>query len=150
LCDEAISQFRDACSRTGRTLVFGDGGSIVLVRGSDVVVTGDLFTPGAYPFLDVDHGGSVQGEIAGLNHILDLTVPTKTQEAGIYVIPSHGRICDEADVVEFRDMVVIIRDRIQDMIRRNMTLAWLQLVSAYNFVESRISANLCEDDLTLA
>lgn len=37
-----------------------DGGSIVLFRGSDVVVTGDLFTPGAYPFLDVDHGGSVQ------------------------------------------------------------------------------------------
>jgi hypothetical protein len=106
--------------------------------------------PGAYPFLDVDHGGSVQGEIAGLNHILDLTVPTKTQEAGTYVIPGHGRICDEADVVEFRDMVVIIRDRIQDMIRRNMTLAWLQLVSAYNFVESRISANLREDDLTLA
>lgn len=99
-----------------------DGGSIVLFRGSDVVVTGDLFTPGAYPFLDVDHGGSVQGEIAGLNHILDLTVPTKTREAGTYVIPGHGRICDEADVVEFRDMVVIIRDRIQDMIRRNMTL----------------------------
>ena len=103
-----------------------DGDSIVLFRGSDVVVTGDLFTPGAYPFLDVDHGGSVQGEIAGLNHILDLTVPTKTQEAGTYVIPGHGRICDEADVVEFRDMVVIIRDRIQDMIRRNMTLDQIQ------------------------
>lgn len=59
-----------------------DGGSIVLFRASDVVVTGDLFTPGAYPFLDVDHGGSVQGEIAGLNHILDLTVPPRLRRQG--------------------------------------------------------------------
>jgi len=125
-----------------------DGDSIVLFRGSDVVVTGDLFTPGAYPFLDVDHGGSVQGEIAGLNHILDLTVPTKTQEAGTYVIPGHGRICDEADVVEFRDMVVIIRDRIQDMMRRNMTLDQIQAArptrdydTEYVTVDSFVKAN---------
>jgi glyoxylase-like metal-dependent hydrolase (beta-lactamase superfamily II) len=99
-----------------------DGDSVVLFRGSDVVVTGDIFTPGGYPFLDVEHGGTVQGEIAALDHILELTVPAKTQEGGTYVIPGHGRICDEADVVEFRDMVVIIRDRIQDMVKRDMTL----------------------------
>jgi cyclase len=99
-----------------------DGDSVVLFRGSDVVVTGDIFTPGAYPFIDIEHGGSVQGEIAGLNHILELTVPAKTQEGGTYVIPGHGRICDEADVVEFRDMVVIVRDRIQNMIKRDLTL----------------------------
>jgi glyoxylase-like metal-dependent hydrolase (beta-lactamase superfamily II) len=125
-----------------------DGDSIVLFRGSDVVVTGDIFTPGAYPFLDVDHGGSVQGEIAGLNHILDLTVPTKTQEAGTYVIPGHGRICDEADVVEFRDMVVIVRDRIQDMIRKNMALEQIQAArptrdydTEYVTVDSFVKAN---------
>jgi len=99
-----------------------DGDSIVLFRGSDVISTGDIFTPGGYPFLDVERGGSVQGEIAALNHILDLTVPGKTQEGGTYVIPGHGRICDEADVVEFRDMLVIVRDRIRDMIRKGMTL----------------------------
>ena len=99
-----------------------DGDSIVLFRGSDVISAGDIFTPGAYPFLDLERGGGVQGEIAALNHILQLTVPGKTQEGGTYVIPGHGRICDEADVVEFRDMVVIVRDRIQDMIRQGMTL----------------------------
>jgi glyoxylase-like metal-dependent hydrolase (beta-lactamase superfamily II) len=99
-----------------------DGDSIVLFRGSDVISTGDIFTPGGYPFIDIERGGSVQGEIAALNHILELAVPAKTQEGGTYLVPGHGRICDGADVVEYRDMVVIVRDRIRDMIRKNMTL----------------------------
>jgi len=99
-----------------------DGDSLVLFRGSDVISTGDIFTPDGYPFLDIDHGGSVQGEIAALNHILQLAVPAKTQEGGTYIVPGHGRICDDADVVEFRDMVVIVRDRIRDMIQKGMTL----------------------------
>jgi cyclase len=99
-----------------------DGDSVILFRGSDVVSTGDIFTPGGYPFLDLERGGSVQGEIAALNHILELTVPAHTQEGGTYVIPGHGRICDEADVVEYRDMLVIIRDRIRDLIQKGMTL----------------------------
>jgi glyoxylase-like metal-dependent hydrolase (beta-lactamase superfamily II) len=99
-----------------------DGDSVVLFRGSDVISAGDIFTPGGYPFIDIDHGGSVQGEILALNHILQMTVPAKTQEGGTYVIPGHGRICDDADVVEFRDMVVIVRDRVRDMIQKGMTL----------------------------
>jgi cyclase len=99
-----------------------DGDSIVLFRGSDVISAGDIFTPGSYPFLDVERGGSVQGEIAALNHILELAIPAKTQEAGTYVIPGHGRICDDADVVEFRDMVVIVRDRVRDMIKKGMSI----------------------------
>jgi len=99
-----------------------DGDSIVLFRGSDVISAGDVFTPGAYPFIDLERGGSVQGEIAALNHILDLAVPARTQEGGTYIVPGHGRICDEADLVEFRDMIVIVRDRVRDLIGKGMTL----------------------------
>jgi cyclase len=99
-----------------------DGDSLVLFRGSDVISTGDIFTPDAYPFIDLEHGGSVQGEIAALNHILQLAVPAKTQEGGTYVIPGHGRVCDDADVVEFRDMLVIVRDRVRDLIQKGKTL----------------------------
>jgi cyclase len=99
-----------------------DGDSFVLFRGSDVVSAGDIFTPGGYPFIDIANGGTVKGEIAALNHLLQLTVPGHTEEGGTYVIPGHGRICDEADVVEFRDMIVIVRDRVQDMMKKNMTL----------------------------
>ncbi|HSR05768.1 MAG TPA: hypothetical protein VLM42_01340, partial [Bryobacteraceae bacterium] len=59
---------------------------------------------------------------AGLNHILDLAIPKDKQEGGTYIIPGHGRVCDEADVVEYRDMVTIIRDRVLDMIKKGMTL----------------------------
>jgi cyclase len=103
-----------------------DGDTVVLFRGSDVVATGDIFTPAGYPFIDLANGGSIQGEINALNHILQLTVPAHTQEGGTYVIPGHGRICDEADVVEYRDMIVIIRDRIRDMMSKKMTLAQIQ------------------------
>jgi hypothetical protein len=64
----------------------------------------------------------VQVLISALNRILQITVPLKYQEGGTYVIPGHGRICDEADVVEYRDMVTIVRDRVQDMIKKGMTL----------------------------
>jgi glyoxylase-like metal-dependent hydrolase (beta-lactamase superfamily II) len=87
---------------------------------------GDLFTPGSYPVIDLQNGGSVQGLIAGLNRILEITVPAKFQEGGTYVIPGHGRLCDEAEVVEYRDMVTIVRDRIQDLIKKGMTLEKVQ------------------------
>lgn len=99
-----------------------DGDSIVLFRRSDVLAVGDIFTPERYPFIDVDRGGTVNGLIAALNHILHLTVPERLQDGGTRVIPGHGRICNEADVVEYRDMVTIIRDRIADMIKRGMNL----------------------------
>lgn len=103
-----------------------DGDSIVHFRQSDVVSTGALFTPGHYPNIDVPKGGSVDGLLAGLNFILSLTIPADFQEGGTQVIPGYGRLCNEADVVEYRDMVSIIRDRVQDMRTRGMTLAQVQ------------------------
>ena len=99
-----------------------DGDSIVFFRRSDVLSTGDVFTPGSYPIIDLARGGSVKGEIDALNRIIDITVPAKYQEGGTLVIPGHGRLCDEADVVEYRNMLTVIRDRFQDMIKKGMTL----------------------------
>ena len=99
-----------------------DGDTMVYFRGSDVLSTGDVFTPGQYPVIDLRNGGSVNGVIAALNHVLEIAVPAKFQEGGTYIVPGHGRLGDEADVVEYRDMVTIIRDRIQNMIGKRMTL----------------------------
>jgi cyclase len=99
-----------------------DGDSLVFFRRSDVLSTGDVFTPGSYPVIDLARGGSVEGEINALNKIIDITVPAKYQEGGTLVIPGHGRLCDEADVVEYRNMLTIIRDRFRDMIKKGMTL----------------------------
>ncbi len=84
--------------------------------------TGDIFDTTGYPFIDIQHGGSMQGEIDALNHILDMAIPKHDEEGGTYVIPGHGRICDEFDVLEYRDMVTIIRDRVQASIKKGLTL----------------------------
>jgi glyoxylase-like metal-dependent hydrolase (beta-lactamase superfamily II) len=99
-----------------------DGDSIVFFRRSDVVVAGDTFVTTSYPFIDQANGGSIQGELNALNRILDIAVPAHEQEGGTYIISGHGRVCDEADVLEYRDMVTIVRDRIQDMVKRGLSL----------------------------
>jgi len=99
-----------------------DGDSLVYFRRSDVVSTGDIFNTTGYPMIDLARGGSVQGVLDGLNHILDLTIPAHHEEGGTMVIPGHGRICDEIDVVEYRDMMTIIRDRVRDLIRQGKTI----------------------------
>ena len=99
-----------------------DGDSLVFFRRSDVVSSGDLFITTTYPVIDIERGGSIQGVIAALNNILDITIPKDKQEGGTYVIPGHGRLCDEADVLEYRDMVTIIRDRVQDLARKGSSL----------------------------
>jgi cyclase len=103
-----------------------DGDSVVFFRHSDVVATGDIFRTDGYPVIDRQKGGNIQGVIDGLNLVLDLAVPAHHEEGGTFIVPGHGRICDEFDVVEYRDMVTIIRDRIQAMIKKNMTLAQVQ------------------------
>jgi len=100
-----------------------DGNSIVLFRKSDVVSTGDLFDLTGYPLIDLKAGGSIQAMVDSLNRLIDITVPEANAAGGTLVVPGHGRISDHADVVYYRDMVSIIRDRIQDMIRQKMTLA---------------------------
>ena len=99
-----------------------DGDTLVYFRGSDVVSVGDVFSPELYPVIDLENGGSVNGVIAALNRVLEITVPAKYQEGGTYVISGHGRLCDEAEVVEYRDMVTIVRDRIADLIKKGQSL----------------------------
>lgn len=98
------------------------GDTMVWFRKSDVVATGEIFNETSFPFIDLAHGGTINGIIEGLNQVLDITVPKHLQEGGTMVIPGHGRIGDEHDVLEYRDMVTIIRDRVQNAIKKGMTL----------------------------
>jgi glyoxylase-like metal-dependent hydrolase (beta-lactamase superfamily II) len=103
-----------------------DGDSIVLFRKSDTLAVGDLFTPDRYPVIDVAHGGSVNGLLRALNHILDLAVPEHLQDGGTRIIPGSGRLCNEADVVEYRNMVAIVRDRVRASLGKGMSLKEIQ------------------------
>jgi len=102
-----------------------DADSLVFFRRSDVIVTGPMVDLRHFPIIDVDKGGSINGEIAALNRLVDLAVPAAPlvwHEDRTLIIPGHGRILDQSDVVEYRDMVTVIRDRIQDLIKKGMTL----------------------------
>jgi cyclase len=105
-----------------------DGDTIVFFRRSDVISTGDIFVTNGYPIVDLDHGGNIQGVIEGLNRIVEMAIPADEQEGGTLIIPGHGRLCDVADVVFYQEMVIIIRDRVQDMIKKGMSLE--QVVAA--------------------
>jgi glyoxylase-like metal-dependent hydrolase (beta-lactamase superfamily II) len=99
-----------------------DGDSFVFFRKSDVVSTGDIVNLESYPVIKADQGGSINGLIDGLNQIIGLLEPEQGEEGGTYVIPGHGHIGDRNDVVNYRDMVVIIRGRIQNLLNKGMTL----------------------------
>ena len=102
-----------------------DGDSIVFFRRGDVIVAGDIYDTTRFPVIDLEKGGSIQGEIAALNRLLDITIPPVPfpwHEDRTLLIPGHGRICDDSDLVEYRDMVTIIRDNVQDLIKNGMTL----------------------------
>ena len=100
----------------------GDGDTIVFFRRSDVVCAGAIFDTTGYPRFDPERGGSIAGIIEGLNRVLDLAVPGENQEGGTVVIPGRGRLSDETDVANYRDMVTIIRDRVRAMAAKGLSL----------------------------
>ena len=112
---DAVQMFHQPAAHT-------DGDLLVHFRRADVISTGDLFTTVMYPFIDEANGGTIDGYIRALNNIIAITVPSNVNEGGTMVIPGHGRLSDEQDVIEYRDMVTIVRDRIKEYVKRGMTL----------------------------
>jgi len=109
-----------------------DGDAIVFFRRSDVIIAGDVLDLDRFPVIDVGKGGSVQGEIAALQKLVDTAIPSVpivSREEGTLIIPGHGRVCDQLDVVEYRDMVTIVRDRIRDLIKQGLTLEQIKATS---------------------
>jgi cyclase len=117
-----------------------DGDSIVHFRTSDVIATGDVFLTTTYPVIDVKHGGTLQGVIDAMNHIIDIAVPEDHEEGGTAIIPGHGRVCDEADAADYRNMLTIIRDRIADLKQKGRSLAQVKAARPTRDYDRRFGA----------
>jgi cyclase len=133
----------EAIITTYQPNAFSDGDSVVFFRRSDVVVTGEVYDPTRFPRIDLESGGSVQGVIDALNRIIAITVPPIPlvwQEGGTIVIGAHGIIGHEADVVDYRDMVTIVRDRVQDLIKKGQTLAQVRQADPVKGYRARFGA----------
>ena len=106
-----------------------DGDLAVFFRRSDVIVAGDVIDTTRFPVIDVARGGTIAGEIAALNRLVELAIPSIPfvwKDGGTYIVPGHGRVYSQADVVQYRDMVVVVHDRVQDLIRQGKSLAEIQ------------------------
>jgi len=122
---EGIEVFHQPAAHT-------DGDAIVFFRRSDVIAAGDILDTTHFPVIDIAKGGSIQGEIAALQKLVDTAIPSVpivSRDAGTLIIPGHGRICDQLDVVEYRDMVTIIRDRVRDLMKEGLTLERIKAAS---------------------
>jgi cyclase len=100
-----------------------DGDTMVWFRRADVIAAGDIYNSDVYPPIDVDRGGSIRGVIDALNRLVDMSVTEFMSQGGTMIVPGHGWISDAADVGYYRDMLMIVRDRIQGMVDKGMTLA---------------------------
>jgi cyclase len=118
-----------------------DADSLVWFRGSDVISTGDIFLTTGYPVIGLDEGGSINGLIDSLNRILDLAFPEFRTEGGTMIVPGHGRLSDSADVAYYRDMVTVIRDRVQAMIGKGMTLEQVKAAAPTKDYDPRYGAD---------
>jgi glyoxylase-like metal-dependent hydrolase (beta-lactamase superfamily II) len=102
-----------------------DGDAVVFFRRSDVLVAGDVFDADRFPVIDLARGGSVQGEIDALNRLIAIAIPSVpivSREAGTLVVPGHGHVGDQLDLVHYRDMITIVRDHVADLITAGRTL----------------------------
>ncbi len=105
---------------------------------------GDVIDTTHFPVIDVAHGGTIQGEIDALNKLIELTVaptPFIYRGVGTYVIPGHGRLCEQMEIVDYRDMVVIVRDVIADLIKQGKTLGQIKEASPAKPYETQFGSN---------
>ena len=118
-----------------------DGDTIVYFRRSDVISTGDVYVTTTYPLIDTARGGSLQGILDALNRIIDLMIPDANEEGGTLAISGHGRISDEYEVVNYRDMLTIIRDRIVGLTDMGMSLEQVKAARPTLDYDGRYGAN---------
>jgi hypothetical protein len=131
---EAVIVYHEAAANT-------DADSIVFFRHSEVISAGNIFSTVSYPMIDLEKGGSVNGVINGLNHILDLAVAEYRSQGGTWIIPSHGRLSDTGDVASYRNMLVMIRDRVQDMVKKGLTLEQVKTARPTMDFDGRYGSN---------
>jgi cyclase len=109
-----------------------DGDATVFFRRSDVIVAGDIFDTTRFPVINLERGGSLQGTLQALNRLIATAIPSLpdvSREVGTSVIPGHGQVGDQFDLLDYRDMLVIVRDHVLDLIKSGKTLEEIKAAS---------------------
>jgi glyoxylase-like metal-dependent hydrolase (beta-lactamase superfamily II) len=122
-----------------------DGDVMVVFRQADVIVTGNIVDLTRFPVINLAKGGSIQGELDALNRLVEeLTIPPTPKWQGWYgtlVIPGRGHLADQADLVNYRDMLTVIRDRIASLMKKGRNLAQVQAADPARGYSARYGAS---------
>jgi glyoxylase-like metal-dependent hydrolase (beta-lactamase superfamily II) len=122
-----------------------DGDTIVFFRRGDVIATGDIIDTTRWPVIDTKRGGTVQGELDALNRLMDMTIfnlPLQWKADRTFLVPGHGNVYDKLDLLEYRDAVTIVRDRVQDLIDEGKTLAQVKAANPTLGYRSQYGADI--------
>jgi len=99
-----------------------DGDISVYFKQADVLATGDTFWNGIYPFIDHEHGGGINGTIAVVEGYLKFV----TEQT--IIVPGHGAVADRKQLLEYRDMLIAVRDRVAAL--KHQGLSAVEVVAA--------------------
>ena len=135
----------DAVQVIRQTGAHSDSDVMVLFRKADVIATGDVLDLRQFPVIDVAKGGTIQGEIDALNRLLTEFIvpnmPLVLKSGRTLVVPGHGYVSDYGEVVEYRDMVTVIRDTIQELIGKGLTLEQVKAANPTKGYRGRYGAD---------
>jgi glyoxylase-like metal-dependent hydrolase (beta-lactamase superfamily II) len=94
-----------------------DGDAFIHFRGSDVLHLGDVFRTNNFPYMDLSNGGRLAGTLEALGIAIGMAGPNTA------IIPGHGGVSRREDVVEFRDMILVVMDRVSSLIDEGRSFA---------------------------
>lgn len=120
-----------------------NGDSWVIFRQADVIASGDTVDMLRFPQIDVAHGGGINGEVDALNRLVDIVVPELPlywHQGGTVLIPARGRLAQAEEIVQYRDMVTMVRDRVQALVNEHRSLAQVKAANPTAGFNSRYGA----------
>lgn len=131
----------DIINVVGMPAAHSNGDSAVLFRRADVVVTGAIFDVTHFPVIDLAHGGSIDGEIEAVDRVMNtLAVPSGPvveNADGTLVVPLRGHVCNQPDLLTYRDMLYAVRARVQALIARGQSLRQVEAADPTRGYEER-------------
>ena len=106
-----------------------DGDTFIHFRNSDVIHAGDVFRTTAFPVIDTNNGGTLDGTLEALGTLVGKSGPDTK------IVPGHGEVSSRTEVMGFRDMILDVKSKVAPMVERGLNyeeVAAANPTSAYN------------------
>ncbi len=92
------------------------GDTIVRFENADIVMIGDFYRNFGYPFIDTNNGGSLKGALEALDYLMKIAGPNTK------LIPGHGTIIKREDIIPYRDMILDVRSKVEQLIKQGKSV----------------------------